>query len=68
MIFRSSTQFQTTIGNVGLPSTSAQASAPDKDLKPQKSVMTCPLCSNTAIEIVSRCATCKICGWSVCGA
>ena len=36
--------------------------------EPIKSVMTCPLCGNHAIEIVSRCATCKICGWSVCSA
>ena len=34
----------------------------------QKSVMSCPLCGNTSIEIVSRCATCKICGWSLCNA
>lgn len=33
-----------------------------------KSVMSCPLCSNTAIEIVGHCATCKICGWSLCSA
>jgi predicted RNA-binding Zn-ribbon protein involved in translation (DUF1610 family) len=42
-------------------------SAPQADEEmPQKSVMTCPSCGNTAIEIVSRCATCRICGWSVC--
>ena len=42
-----------------------------RDLKeeiPQKSVMSCPLCKNTSIEIVSRCATCQVCGWSLCNA
>ena len=34
----------------------------------QKSMMSCPLCNNTAIEIVGRCATCKVCGWSFCSA
>jgi hypothetical protein len=34
----------------------------------QKSVMSCPLCKNTQLEIVSRCATCKVCGWSLCSA
>ncbi len=34
----------------------------------QKSVMSCPLCKNTSIEIVGRCATCKVCGWGMCNA
>lgn len=41
---------------------------PEEEETPQKSVMTCPVCKNRAIEIVSRCATCKVCGWSVCSA
>jgi hypothetical protein len=51
-------------------------SKPELDLEPEKvpvpvpikSVMTCPLCKSQAIEIVSRCATCKACGWSICNA
>ena len=49
------------------PNTTLTPVVEQKD-EPIKSVMTCPLCGNTAIEIVSRCATCKICGWSVCSA
>ena len=49
--------------------TKAELVAPEEaDEIIQKSVMTCPLCGNQSIEIVSRCATCKICGWSVCSA
>ena len=44
-----------------------------RDLKeeiPQKSVgvIFCPSCKNTSIEIVGRCATCLVCGWSLCNA
>lgn len=39
-----------------------------EDENTQKSIISCPACGNQAIEIVSRCATCKICGWSICSA
>jgi len=44
------------------------AALKQQDDEPTKSIMVCPLCGNHAIEIVSRCATCKICGWSICNA
>ena len=50
------------------PTKTLTVQPPKEDEIPQKSVMSCPLCKNTAIEIVSRCATCKVCGWSLCNA
>lgn len=41
---------------------------PKEEETPQKSVMSCPLCKNTTLEIVSRCITCRVCGWSLCNA
>ncbi len=41
-----------------------------KEEIPQKTIniMFCPACKNSSIEIVGRCATCLVCGWSLCNA
>ena len=50
------------------PTKTKSVLSPEEAEIPQKSIMSCPLCKNTSIEIVSRCVTCKICGWSLCNA